>query len=102
MLPSLTFLVSAGLVTESDDKLMLIQGLSNDQAEAVAECLAVATGAPAFLRHMVPLCSAFEIRKRPEDVVWKGWKKKGGLAGFNHWAGCLILRRWHSTIPGAT
>lgn len=71
MSPSLTFLVSAGLVTEADNKLMLIQGLSLGQAESVAELLAVATGSEVCLRHMIPLNSAYVIRKRPEDVVWK-------------------------------
>jgi hypothetical protein len=65
----MTCVVSAGEVKEDDDKLMIIQLLSQKQAVQLAEILATVSGGLAHVR-FISFGKDIDIKKRPEDVEW--------------------------------
>jgi hypothetical protein len=67
-----TLLIAAGAVSKDDNKMMMIQGLSTEQARAIGEWLVVATGGSVVMRHLSPLEGGMTtIELGPEDIVWK-------------------------------
>ena len=71
MVANITALISAGLVLADDNRFMLLQGLDDDTANALADWLAVVTGGPVCLRHMnLARRADYLIQRRPEDVTW--------------------------------
>lgn len=72
MIANMTSLISAGCALEDDSKFMLIQGLDDGAAAAVADWLAVATGGPVCLRHMNLMRGTnYLIHSSPETIDWK-------------------------------
>ena len=69
MLASITFLLAAGHIREDDDLVLVLQGLSSGQAEAIADWFAIATQGPVKLRFMAPPIEFRDITRWPEDVT---------------------------------
>lgn len=84
MVASMTALISAGSVSEDDNKWLMIQGLSQENAQAVADWLAIATNGPVLLRFTSLMDGIFDerIRSAPETIAWSemGSKSKDSSA----------------------
>ena len=72
MVASMAVLISAGTVTEDDDKWLSIQGLRHENAKAVADWLAIATNGPVLIRFTSLQDGIFDerIRSAPESISW--------------------------------
>lgn len=71
MIANITCLISAGLVLEDDNKVMMIQGLDDETVKNLADWFAVATGGPVCLRHINIMRGADRlIRSSPDAIQW--------------------------------
>ncbi len=68
MFPTMAFLLKAGEIREEGEILPMIQGLSLQQVEAVADWLALATGSTVVVRCITAETGVRDIERHVSDV----------------------------------